>query len=623
MKTKLLSLCAFFLILTQLQIPTFSKTTIDKEEVVYSRLNLDGTVESIFVVNSFDVHDDKSTIIDYGRYQEVINTTNHQEIDYDGIKAKIKDVEAGRFFYHGELVGSTQLPWLLQIKYFLDNQEISPHDLGGKSGKLRIEITSKQNKNIDPVYFDNYLLNVTLNMDSKLATNIDAPDATIGNAGDLRTIVFTGLPKQDAKFVIKTEVTDFELAPIQIAALPFSMAIEMPDISEFTGGISQLQDGIAQLNFGASQLASGINTLNQNGGSLKAGANQLSSGASDLSFGMDQTANGSVQLTDGLRQYTGGVNELASGSQQLVDGSSQIKDGINLMATSLNDYSSMLQLTPEQQALVNSLVSALENLKTFLEDDLGSAVFLPIAESLKRDNVLALFPDLDTSNPDVDRLLNYMQAQATAIENSYNLLAPFQQSIKQELLPKIDSMISMISGISQIGQLISGVNELNNQYQLFHSGLEQLADGLSQLDQNSGQLVSGSQELSSGLQQLNAGVSEFKSGVDQYSSGINQYTDGVSQLSSGANQLSSGTNQLEEGTSDIDSLMAEKIEELMEDYEFEDFEMKSFVDDRNKNTELVQFVFMTQPISIPEEVEEVIIEEEEKSFWDLFLDLFK
>lgn len=623
MKKKLLSLCAFFLILSQLQISMLSKTTIDKEEVVYSRLNLDGSVESLFVVNSFDVTQADSTIVDYGAYKEVINTTNHQTIEYDGIKAQIEDLDAGRFFYHGELVGSTQLPWLIQIRYFLDNREISANDLGGQSGKLRIEITSKQNQNIDSVYFDNYLLNITLNVDSKLASNIDAPEATIGNAGDLRTIVFTGLPKQDAKFIINAEVTDFELAPMQLAALPFSMAIDMPDISEFTGGISELQDGIAQLNFGANQLASGINILSQNGGSLKSGANQLASGANDIGFGMSQSASGSLQLTDGLKQYTGGVSELSSGSQQLVDGSTQIKDGISLMASSLNEYSSMLQLTPQQQELVNSLVGALENLKTFLADDLGSAVFLPIAESLKRENVLALYPDLDTSNPDVDRLLNYMQAQATAIENSYNLLAPFQENIKQDVLPKIDSMISMISGISQIGQLISGVNELNTQYQQFHSGLEQLADGLGQLDQNSGQLVSGSQELSSGLQQLSDGVSEFKDGVNQYSSGVSQYTQGVNELSSGANQLSSGTNQLEEGTSDIDTLMAEKIEELMEDYEFEEFEMVSFVDERNKNTVLVQFVFMTQPISKPEVVEEVVSEEEEKSFWDLLLDLFK
>jgi hypothetical protein len=61
----------------------------------------------------------------------------------------------------------------------------------------------------------------------------------------------------------------------------------------------------------------------------------------------------------------------------------------------------------------------------------------------------------------------------------------------------------------------------------------------------------------------------------------------------------------------------------MKDFEFEDFDMVSFVDKRNKNVVLVQFVYMSQPITLPK-VEEVIDNGvEEKSFFDLFFDLFR
>lgn len=619
LQTSLLILLMMFISMTMIQ----AKNIPQKEEIVYSKMDLNGSVESVFVVNAFDVTKENETIIDYGEYKSVVNTTTNQAIDFNGKKIKIEDVKKGRFFYQGELSGSTQLPWLLEIEYFLDNQPIGGADLGGKSGKLKIVINAKQNKNVDPVYFDNYLLTMTFNIDSKLAENIVAKDATIGNAGDKKTIVFTSLPKKEATYTITADVTDFVMDGIQIAALPFSMAIELPDISQFTDGIGDLADGIAQLNNGANQLAWGINQLNNNSSGLNSGANQLSSGASEISSGLNQTVSGTQAYVDGVAQYTGGVNQLASGSVELVNGSVQIKDGIHLLATELNNNAGMLNITPEQQALIDASVVALNNLKSFLQNDLGSAVFLPVANALKRETVLALYPQLDPNDPNTALLLNYMDVQARAIESSYNLLAPVQEAIKNELVPRIDQMINMISGISQFSQLIAGVNQLDAQYALFHDGLVSLSDGLSQLDSGSGQLVSGGNQLTSGLNQLKDGANQFSSGVQQYADGVNQYTNGVSQLSSGANQLSSGTNQLHDATSDIGPLMEEKIQELMKDYEFEDFEMKSFVSSENTDVKLVQFVYMTQPIEKPVVAQEVVTEEVQKSFWDLILDLFK
>lgn len=605
-----------------LSISVSAKTEPIKEEVVYSKINLDGSVESVFVVNAFDIKD-KTIITDYGKYKEVVNTTTNQPIEFDGVKATIKDVEAGRFFYQGALSAGTQLPWMIDISYQLDNKEIGANELGGKSGKLKMTIDAKQNKNIDPVYFDNYLLTMTFNVKSDLMTNIKADEATIGNAGDKKTIVYTGMPKSEAHYVLTADIKDFEMDGIQIAALPFSMALELPDISEFTNGFGELQYGISQLNQGAHQLAGGLNQLNNNTGQLSSGANELSSGSNQLSDGLSQSASGGQAFVDGVSQYTGGVSLLSAGGKELVTGSAQIKEGIHLLNTNLSQFKDIINITPEQQVLIDASVVALNSLKTFLADDFSVAVFLPIAEALKRENILALYPQLDVNNPDVQTLLNYMDAQAIAIEQTYNLLAPLQETVKTEVLPKLDQIIFMLSNIGQFPLLFDGIAQLDSQYTLFHDGLIQLSAGLDELDANSGELVSGGQQLSSGLQQLSQGMNDFNSGLNQYASGINQVTDGISQLSSGANQLTSGTQQLNDATSDIGPMMEEKIKELMKDYEFEDFDMVSFVDKKNKNVELVQFVYMSQPILLPK-VEEVEIEEtQEKSFFDLFFDLFR
>lgn len=619
---KLIKLIGLVLALVLFITPISAKTNPLKEEVVYSKINLDGSVESLFVVNAFDVFE-PTTITDYGSYKSVINTTTNQEIDFDGVKSVIKDVNEGRFFYQGALSGSTQLPWLLDIEYRLDNKVIGAQELGGKSGKLTMTITAKENKNVDPVYFDNYLLTMTFNISSKIISNIKADDATIGNVGDKKTIVFTGMPKTEAKYTLTADIKDFEMDGIQIAALPFSMAMELPDISQFTDGIGDLQYGISQLNSGAIQLAGGLSQLNANTGQLSSGANELSQGSSELSTGASQSAQGTKDFVDGVGEYTGGVSLLSQGSQELVTGSSQIKDGINLLNSNLSQFGDVLTITPEQQVLIEMAIVTLQGLQSFLENDLGSAVFLPIAQSLRRETILALYPQLDPSDPNIEILLNYMDAQATAIEEAYNLLLPFQETIKTDLIPQLDSIIGLLSSLDQFELLIDGVDQLNSQYGEFHDGLIQLSDGLNSLDQNSGTLVSGGQQLSSGLEQLSHGIDQFSDGVSQYATGINQVTDGISQLSSGANQLSGGTQELDKATSDIGPMMEEKIEELMKDFEFEDFDMVSFVDKRNKNVVLVQFVYMSQPITLPK-VEEVIDNGvEEKSFFDLFFDLFR
>ena len=66
-----------------------------------------------------------------------------------------------------------------------------------------------------------------------------------------------------------------------------------------------------------------------------------------------------------------------------------------------------------------------------------------------------------------------------------------------------------------------------------------------------------------------------------------------------------------------------EVDEMMDDYDASDFEPKSFVSEQNEKVDVVQFVLQTEPIEVeePETTEEA--DEEEKSFWDRLMDLFK
>ncbi|HIV75363.1 MAG TPA: YhgE/Pip domain-containing protein, partial [Candidatus Pseudogracilibacillus intestinigallinarum] len=67
--------------------------------------------------------------------------------------------------------------------------------------------------------------------------------------------------------------------------------------------------------------------------------------------------------------------------------------------------------------------------------------------------------------------------------------------------------------------------------------------------------------------------------------------------------------------------LKEEIDALMEKYDKSNFDMVSFVSNKNEKVEMVQFVMKTEPIETKEELVEEE-EEDEKTMWQRFLDLF-
>lgn len=97
--------------------------------------------------------------------------------------------------------------------------------------------------------------------------------------------------------------------------------------------------------------------------------------------------------------------------------------------------------------------------------------------------------------------------------------------------------------------------------------------------------------------------------------------DGVSELKDGTEELADGTGEFSDEVSSIDDKIDEEIDKAIEKIAGGNYEPVSFVSEKNQNVELVQFVMQTEKISIPEEEEEVQIQET-KSIWDKIKDLF-
>ena len=169
-------------------VPAFAAGAIeDKDENVYVNLNQDGSVSGIYVVNEYTLGAD-TEIVDYGDYSAVKNLSTEDEILLEDGKVTVNAAK-GKFLYQGDMADTT-LPWLIDISYTLDGKEITAEELPGKSGALKISVSVKDNPASDDEFFDNYLMQATVTLDTEKCSNIRADGATEANVGKDRQILY-------------------------------------------------------------------------------------------------------------------------------------------------------------------------------------------------------------------------------------------------------------------------------------------------------------------------------------------------------------------------------------------------------------------------------------------------
>lgn len=294
-----------------------------KEEVIYCSLDNSGKLKNIYVVNILNVTI-PGVVYDYGSYSSLKNLTDTGELVSENGKVKINAPE-GRFYYQGNLENGN-LPWSVDISYYIDGVKKDPKNLAGADGHVKIEINTKKNNGIDSGFFENYLLQVSVQLNTERFSNIDAAGATMANAGANKIVNFTVLPGVEGNLSIEADVTDFEMGSIEFSAIPFSMQIEMPDMSEFSDEFSALANAIAQLNTGVEALAKGLAEI----------------------------SGGAAAITYGSSEFKNGLAALDSKSDEIIQASSMIMD-------TLNNLSAMMSI-PEAQAANPQIAYALTEL---------------------------------------------------------------------------------------------------------------------------------------------------------------------------------------------------------------------------------------------------------------------
>lgn len=365
----------------------------EKTEVVYATLSAAGALEDVYVVNQFDV-ETAGEVLDYGPYADVSNLTDQGVIGFDGEAASF-DVPEGVFYYQGNVeASSAELPWKVDVDYFLDGAAVSAEELAGRSGELRVHVGTESAEGVDPAFAASYMLQINFTLDGDTTSGIEADGATVASSGRNRTVAFTVLPGRDADCTLVAQVSDFEMSGIQVAALPYSLAMEMPDTSGMTDQMQELSDAVGSLDAGAASLSEGIGSLSAGADALAAGSDEFAAGLANLSASADGLAEASGKINEALgnvdfsklndlvglaqqygfsvdpdalsalaalsqlsQQYDGfnaGLGEFASGIEQLAAGYAPLNSGTSDLAAGLSQLDAGAQELASGTAQLNS-----------------------------------------------------------------------------------------------------------------------------------------------------------------------------------------------------------------------------------------------------------------------------
>lgn len=464
----------------------------DKDESVYLISDANGNVNKTIVVDHLKNKDKKDTLEDASNLSDIENVKGKEKFTQSGDKltwqAGGKDI-----YYQG--TATEEPPVTQKVTYYLDGKEISPEDLAGKSGKVKIRFDyTNTTSYTETVNGEKQTVSVPFAAVTGLVLgdgfeNIEVTNGKAEVSDSSSVVLGYALPGLKDSLGIKDKDLDGDVnipeymemtADVKNFSMPAAMTfvvnasdyvstdgIDTSDLDDMINDLkdasTQLQDGSKTLAEGTDTLTDGLSTLQSKLGTFASGVGTLQSGlktytdgvstlsgglntlgnstgalvsgADKLNDGAGQLASGSATLKDGLKSYTDGANGLAKGASDLDAGIGTLAEKSGTLvdgATKLDDGAS--QLSASASSINEGIKSLDTGLKTPLTDKEKAGY-----QAAAKDSV-----DKQFSNPDNEA--NYENTKAKASGVYYETMTS-DDSVKQavQLLKNDSDLMNMIN----------------------------------------------------------------------------------------------------------------------------------------------------------------------------------
>ena len=552
-------LCTMFAYTT----PVFAFT---KDETVYSKIDSNGNNYNT-IVNDHIINDEQEQLInDISDLLNIKNVNGDEEFSQDGNNLAWH-AEESDIYYQGE--SQKELPIECNVKYELDENEITASELVGKNGKVKITIEyinkGAHTVNIngkDQTLYTPFVVVCGTIIDNNNNRNIEITNGKTVDDGSKTTVIGISLPGlQESLNISKDKIdipntieitmdsTDFELNNIVTYVTP--KVLEENDMELFKKldkiynqvdtlqssskqieeGANSLKEGTAtyseksqEFNNAVEQVSKGVSSVNQNYSKIDAGISSLNDSSATLESGAKSVSEGTLAVSENLQTISSKLSELQTGTQSLKQGESQLEAGLDQIITSV----SSIQGTDNSAKIteLNQLITANQN----------------TIDSLKTSN--------ETLTTQLSQIEDEKTKQtiATQIETNKSIIKLLETNIVayNETISTLKS-----ADMSSIKELQTALSNLKQGLQSLQTGTDTLYNGTTALQTGTGALASKTKELAQGTQSLYEGTIKISEGTATLNSGSTQLKQGLNTLDAGGTKLGTASNQLTEGANTL------------------------------------------------------------------------
>ncbi|MDU2544789.1 MAG: hypothetical protein E7D13_01545 [Finegoldia magna] len=515
-------------------------------------------------------------------------------------------------YYKGDT--DKKLPVDVSVKYFLDGKEMKASELEGKSGHLKIVITSKNNryeaKTIDGQsrnVYSPYVVVAAMTFDDEKVENVTSDDIKVVKDGKneiVTTVMTPGMKQNLSKIVEDKELDNFkdevsvemdikDYKPVEIYSVItnefFQEKKNIDSLDKLQNGVKELQDnsqklvdasvklseGQDKLNSGISQMQTGVTKLHNGSQKLASSTQQMQGKFSGIQSKVGpiqgyiaQMNDGSLKLYNGISDYTAAVGKIKEntakikeGSEKLAKGATDLDNGVGKLKDATSQLRAGTENMKEMTAQKDQLLEKSSQLSNGLNGLAGS--YGQLADTVEQ--ISGKSQQLKDSSAQFNEKLQKVAQLAGGAETSASAekIARGLESSAEGL----NNAIQQLQAKDEEGQLNDTIAYLQAQKNVMYvqaesirnagsqnAGQQKLQAALAQLAQSSSALSQGNADLSNALMRTSAAMNQSKAKLVDSS---NQLSQGLGQMggalngADGLSTLKDSIDKLDDATGQI------------------------------------------------------------------------
>lgn len=495
--------------------------TATYDEAYYAMTDYYGNLTDGSVVKSYRTNG-IATLTDYGDYDEIINLTDGTAPARNGGKTTFRLDEKtlpGTFYFEGKTAKPfQQLPWTISMSYTLNGVPTKAEDLAGQAGVVEIRLDIVPNERASEYARNNYTLEAMAIFNQDDILSLEAPGAQMQLIGNLRAVLFLGLPGEECHYTIRVGSEDFAFGGMTFLMVPATLS-QLEEIAKLSERKDDLEDNYNKLSGSIDSLLDAMTAMT---GSLNASAN-----------GLEQLNKARGIFSDGKGVIYSGTDALREDLSNLTDVLEPVEGQIEALSKTISDSKSTLRSMTNTVSDLKGDLKDVESALRDLEDGTGDArkVFSALGslrESLKNLQKALGGTVKDTTdkiNESIDKNQNIGSVTVAQVKEAHSAYVADRQTYFAIILKKQGSTDAAgtaknaAAKVQQSGSVAALETELafyKGKLEAAKSSLETAQGALQKLKE------SGVEDDDSRVITLNENIKKLEAGIKKLEAGIEQ-----------------------------------------------------------------------------------------------------